>query len=117
MRPSTVGRLSPLLAPMLLLVLAFSQAVSTLSSALALVPGAQSALLSQVAGLPSLQVTLLEPAGEAVQAALLGQVGMFDLAGWDWLTGIILFFLIGLIYLGWLASWWARSQHLPSRIS
>jgi anti-sigma factor RsiW len=96
----------------LLLVLAFTQVVFILSSALALIPGAQTALLGQTAALSSLPVTLPEAAN-----TLLGQAGLFDLAGWNWLTGPVIFFLIGLLYLGWLASWWARSQyaiHHPS---
>ena len=90
----------------LLFILAFTQVVFILSSVLALIPGAQTVLLGQTAALSSLPVSLPDAAN-----TLLGQAGVFDLAGWSWLTGPVIFFLIGLLYLGWLASWWARSQH------
>jgi anti-sigma factor RsiW len=89
----------------LLFILAFTQVVFILSSAVALIPGAQTALLGETAAWSSLPVSLPETVN-----GLLGQVGLYDLAGWNWLTGPAIFFLIGLLYLGWLASWWARSQ-------
>jgi anti-sigma factor RsiW len=90
----------------LLLVLAFTQVVFILNTALALIPGAPAALLSQTSALTALPVTLPAPVND-----LLGQTALFNLADWGWLTGPVIFVLVGLLYLGWLASWWARSRH------
>lgn len=93
------------LAPVgLLLAMVFIQVVFILSGLTWIIPGAGELLQAGVV-IPQGALPLAEPLG-----GLAAWIGGGSLLNWNWIGGLILFLLCGLVYLGWLASWWARSQ-------
>jgi predicted anti-sigma-YlaC factor YlaD len=99
----------------LLLALAFLQTVSTLGNVLSLTPGVQTVLeqsvqpTSGLAGLLRNALTTIWPEG-IERLSPLNPVGFLDILEWNWLTSLGVLVCIGLSYIGWLASWFARNQ-------
>ena len=85
----------------LLLIGIFVEIVFFLSRLVEFIPGADQTLTS----LPVLSVPLPGAVRETA-----GMLGLFGFLNFDWITGFILLGAAGLMYLGWLAAWWARSQ-------
>ena len=90
----------------LLMALAFIQTVVILSSGLGLFPKAEQALVGQATSVSS---SLQLP---ALWGDLLEVIRMFSFLDWNWLTGLLALVAISLIYVAWLASWWARNRQL-----
>ena len=104
--PARALYLGWLLMPLFLFIaLSFIQAQFILIMIIRFIPGLDQALLGQNAIWFSLPVTL--PGG---LGRLLGLSGIFSLIDWNWLSSLLAIGCIGLLYLGWLASWWARTQ-------
>lgn len=103
-----------LLVPLFLFIaLTFLQATFILSFILPFFPGLNQALLAHTAIWPSLSTTL--PTGIS---GLLGLFGINNILDWNWLTSLLALGCIGLLYLGWLASWWVRTQaNHPNTVS
>lgn len=97
----------------LLLAWAFLYTVSILSNLLLILPGGVQTVQQQVSPLVSaLKLPWLaefEPAGPQVDGLGL-LLGSFDILDWNWLTSLIALAAIGLLYLGWLATWLARAR-------
>jgi anti-sigma factor RsiW len=89
----------------LLTALAFIEAVFVLSTSLLVFPGIKETLANGIAILPALPVRLPGLLGD-----WLGWMGFFNLFDWNLLTSLAALAIIGLLYLGWLASWWARNR-------
>ncbi len=95
-----------LLMPLFLFIaLTFFQATFILSWILPFFPGLNQALSAHNAIWFSLPAALPE-----ALTRVLGLTGIFDLINWNGLSSLIAIGCIGLLYLGWLASWWARTQ-------
>lgn len=104
-RETNLLHLSWHLAPIgLLLAMVFIQVVFILSGLTWIIPGAGE-LLQAGAVIPQSALPLAEPLG-----GLAAWMGGGSLLNWNWISGLVLFVLCGLVYLGWLASWWARSR-------
>ena len=88
----------------LLVALIFVQTALTLSGILSFFPVADQTLVSQAPVLAKLQVA------PGAVSTLLGLLGVFSSINWSWLSGILFLAAISLVYLGWLASWWAHQQ-------
>jgi anti-sigma factor RsiW len=89
----------------LLLAWIFLQSVSFLSNILAFIPGVEQVLKGHV--------TSLAQAPGVIESGFLGWFNLFGFPGLltsGGLTNLILLACFGLLYLGWMASWWARSQ-------
>jgi anti-sigma factor RsiW len=98
-----------LIPVVLLLAWAFIQTVSLLSEVEQLTPGAESAMqqaLSPLAGLLGISAGALGNLGQES----LTWLGFFNILDWNWFTNLAVLFCIGLLYVGWLASWWVRTQ-------
>jgi anti-sigma factor RsiW len=103
--PRTASSLTWLIIPVgLLLALIFGQTALTLSGVLSFIPGGNQALTLQAPGLASLQVM------PGIVNNLISFSGVFNFIDWSWLTGLIFLAMLSVAYVGWLASWWARSQ-------
>jgi len=90
----------------LLLALAFVQAVSVLSSIAGVIPGADQILANRATFLPGLPVL----PGEV--SDLLNILGVFNPLNWNLFTGIGAILAISLIYVCWLAGWWVWNRRL-----
>lgn len=90
----------------LLLALAFVQAVSMLTSIVEDIPGANQILLSRATFLPELPVL----PGEV--SDLLNLLGVFNPFNWNLFTSVIAVLVISLIYVCWLAGWLVWNRRL-----
>lgn len=92
--------------PLLLVVgLAFIQAVFLESSLMRFVPGASDVIGPNLYLLP-FSFALPEPANQLIKFL----VGL-NLWSWDWTTGLLLAAGGSFLYISWLAGWWIRGQH------
>lgn len=99
-----LGALGWVLLPLgLLVMLSFIQTTLLLSSLVGFFPGVSQLLV----GAAALQGSLA-PSGAL--GAFGGLLAEFDLFGWGWLAALLAPAAIGLVYVGWLAGWWARNQ-------
>lgn len=85
-----------------LAALLFIQTAMWVSIAVGLIPGAEQTLTVQVQSAPKLLPG-------AVSGAL-SAVDLLVMPGWGWITAMISTAVLGLVYLGWLASWWLHHQ-------
>jgi predicted anti-sigma-YlaC factor YlaD len=91
-------------APVLLvLALVFVQSTLLLSTLLSFIPGVSQALQAGTTGTALFDLPPI--AGELLSFAL-----PLNLFNGNFLTGLVLLLAIGLLYVGWLAGWWARSR-------
>jgi hypothetical protein len=88
----------------LLVALAIVWAAGALSTLLSLVPGLNLNLAGQ---LPLPQLPMVMP---AAFSGLVGWLSVFDLIEWNWLSVLLAMSAISLVYLGWLAGWWAQNR-------
>jgi len=95
----------------LLLALAFVQAVFTLASIVGVIPGADQILASRAAFLPEL------PMLPAQLSDLLNLLGVFNSLDWNLFTGMAALLVISLVYVCWLASWWVWNRRLAASLS
>ena len=97
------------LAPVgLLIAWAFIQTVSILSSLLGFIPGAEALLQREVSSLPATSGIIGSLGRLGLDAlSLFGPISLLD---WSWLTSLVLLLMIAVLYLGWLATWWAHSR-------
>ncbi len=101
-----IGQLAWVLIPVsLCLIFAFFQTLFVMGLMIQFIPGLKEITLNQMAFLPVLPFTLPGPV-----SGLVALVGVFNLFDWNWLTSLLGLGCISLLYLGWLASWWARNQ-------
>jgi anti-sigma factor RsiW len=104
--PLPIGQLAWLLIPVgSCLIFVFFQTQFVMGLLIQFVPGLKEITLSQTAFLPVLPFSLPGPV-----SGLVALIGIFNLFDWNWLTSLIGLGCISLLYLGWLASWWARNQ-------
>ncbi len=94
----------------LLLALAFVQTVSTLSSVVGVIPGANQILASRATFLPESPVL----PGEV--SNLLNILGVFNTLNWNLFTGMAAVLMISLIYVCWLAGWWVWNRRLAASL-
>jgi len=94
----------------LLLALAFVQAVFTLASIVGVIPGADQILASRAAFLPEL------PMLPAQLSDLLNLLGVFNSLDWNLFTGMAALLVISLVYVCWLASWWVWNRRLAASL-
>ena len=103
-------RLGWQLAPVgLLLAFIFLQTVAALSAVLTFIPGVEQLLglePAEAAQLPG----LLESGWTALALDWLGLEALYSLVNWNGIANLITLAGIGLLYLGWMASWWVRTQ-------
>lgn len=89
---------------LLLLAFIFLQTVLILSSILGFIPNVGSLLLDRAGSLSSL-LSIPQP-----MSGLLEFAGGPHLMSWNWLTELAALAAISLMYMCWLASWWARNR-------
>jgi hypothetical protein len=94
----------------LLLALAFVQTVSTLSSIVGVIPGVSQILANRATFLPE------SPIFPGEVSDLLNILGVFNPLNWNLFTGIAAVLLISLIYVCWLAGWWAWNRRLAASL-
>jgi hypothetical protein len=103
----------------LLLAWAFFYTVSILSNLLRIVPGAGQLVQQQVSPLASTLrlpwLAEIDLAGPQVDGLGL-MLGSFNILDWNWLTNLLILSAIGLLYLGWLVSWWARARQTQNEV-
>ncbi|MBN1148151.1 MAG: zf-HC2 domain-containing protein [Anaerolineales bacterium] len=98
----------------LLLAWAFLHTVSILSSLLLVLPGGEQTVQGQVYPLAAaLRLPWLAEAGPAgLQVDGLGLLlSSINILDWNWLTNLLALAALGLLYLGWLASWWVGHRN------
>lgn len=93
----------------LLLAAVFVQAVLILSTAVEWIPGARQALAAPES-LLSVIPALPEPA-----SGVLGLVRLVELPSVSWISLTVILAMIAVLYVGWLATWWARNRQADSR--
>ena len=94
----------------LLLALAFVQAVFTLASIVGVIPGADQILSNRATFL--LQLPMLP--GQLID--LLNILGVFNSLDWNLFTGMAALLVISLVYVCWLASWWVWNRRLAASL-
>ena len=96
----------------LLLSWAFIQSVSIVSILVALIPGFNQVLEQTASGLgPPFALSWLEEA--SLNGLSLANLKVFlpvDLFSWSWIASLTIVSIGALIYLGWLAAWWALAR-------
>ncbi len=90
---------------MLALAWVFVQSTLWVGALVGLIPGAGQALLGGASASARLPLDLPPAAGR-----LLGFALPLELFNWSFLTALVLLLIIGLLYIGWLAGWWARAR-------
>jgi len=104
----------------LLLSWAFLYTTSILNNLLLILPEGVQTVQQQVSPLVSMLrlpwLAEIESAGPQVDGLGL-LLGSFSILDWNWLTSLIALAAIGLLYLGWLASWLAHSRQTQSEMS
>jgi len=100
---------SPLI---LLLGWAFIQSWSIVTFLLALIPGAGQILAEDISGLGAASALswLNESSFSGLSLANLDFFLPLNLLSWNWITSLLILAASALIYLGWLASWWALAR-------
>jgi anti-sigma factor RsiW len=96
----------------LLLAWVFLQTVSLLGNLVELTPGVEAAVqqtLSPMTGITGISAGTLVSLGQES----LSWLGFFTILDWNWFTSLSLSLCIGLLYIGWLASLWVRTQSNP----
>jgi hypothetical protein len=98
---------------LLILSWAFLQTVLIMSGVIQIIPGGREILASI-----SLTRSLLLRSSGIFQSNLIESLvtelrfwGFFNPLNWDWMTGLIFMAFISLVYLIWLVSWQAYTQH------
>jgi len=94
----------------LLLALAFVQTVSTLSSIVGVIPGANQILANRATLLPGSPILSIEVSD------LFNILGVFNPLGWNLFTGIAAVLVINLVYVCWLAGWWVLNRRLAASL-
>lgn len=106
-RPTWIPQVPPMswvLIPLgLLVLLSFVETIFVMSSLAGFIPGVAQLLASAVTFQNGL--ALPEPLG-----AFMGLIPHLDPFDWNWFTVLLVMGAISLVYVSWLAGWWARNQ-------